>query len=134
MAEVSPVAANVKTSSNTQTRLIQFGEVVTQGQAVYLKSDTKYWLADNSTTTLSAAAGVVVSPAAADGYGLIAIAGDIDLGATLAVGTIYVVGSTSGAIHPEADLLTTEILTVIGYGKTAALLTLDINATGIAHA
>jgi len=134
MAEVSPVAANVKSSSNAVAQNVQYGEAVDQGEVVYLKSDGKYWLANNSTTTLAAAVGVALTPNIADGWGLIATAGDVDLGATLAIGTIYVVGSTSGAIHPEADVLTTEIVTVVGYGKTAALLTLDINATGIAHA
>ena len=134
MAEITPVAANVRETSTTQTQRVQYGEAVDQGEVVYLKSDSKYWLADNSTTTLAAAKGIAMTPNVADGYGSIAVAGDIELGATLAVGTIYTVGSTAGTIHPEADLLTTEILTVIGYGKTAAILTLDINATGIAHA
>lgn len=134
MADVTPVAANVKTSSNTVSQNVQFGEAVDQGEVVYLKSDGKHWLADNSTTILAAASGIALTPNVADGYGQIATAGDIELGATLAVGEVYVVSSTSGAIHPDTDLATTEILTILGYGKTAALLTLDINQTGIAHA
>lgn len=135
MAEIGPVAANVKASSDSSVLLVQYGETVTQGEAVYLKaSDGKHWLADNSTTTLAAVVGMSLTPGAADGYGYIAISGDMDLGATLSVGEVYCLGSTSGAIHPVTDLATTEILTIIGYGKTAALLKLDLNLTEIAHA
>ena len=135
MAEIASTAANVKATTNTGTILVQYGEAVDQGEVVYLKtSDNKHWLADNSTTTLAAAVGVAITPNIADGYGLVAISGDIDMGATLAIGEVYTVASTSGKIHPDTDLLTTEILTVVGFGKTAALLTLAINNTGIAHA
>ena len=134
MADISPVAANVKTASGTTTQNVQFGEAVAQGQVVYLKSDSKYWLSDNSTTTLAAAVGLCVSPNATDGWGLIATSGDVELGATLALGEVYTVSSTAGAIHPDTALATTEILTIVGYGKTAALLTLDFKQTAIAHA
>lgn len=135
MADVTITAANVKATSNTTTQIVQFGEAVDQGECVLLvNSDNKYYLSDNSTTTLADARGIALTPNVADGYGVIATAGDIDIGGTLAVGTIYTVSSTAGAIHPEADLASTEILTVVGYGKTAALLTLNFNATEIAHA
>ena len=113
---------------------VQFGEAVDQGEIVYLKSDSKYWLASNADTTVAAVAGVCLTPNIAEGYGVIATSGDVDLGATLAIGTIYTASSTAGAIHPEADLATTEIVSVVGFGKTAALLTIDISNTEIAHA
>lgn len=129
------VIGTIKTTSTTTLLTgVQFGEIVDPGEAVYLKSDGKYWLSNNSTTTLAAAAGIAVTGNAADGYGNVAIGGDIDLGVTLAVGTIYTVSSTSGAIHPELDLATTEILTVLGYGKTTALFAIDVAKTEIAHA
>ena len=134
MTDIAPTAANVKASSNTTVVRVQYGEAVDQGEVVYLKSDDKYWLAYNANSTVAAVKGVALTPNVADGWGIIATAGDIDIGDTLAIGTIYTVSSTAGAIHPEADLATTELVSVVGFGKTAALLTLSIQATGIAHA
>ena len=134
MADLTITAANVKATSNTGTILVQFGEAVDQGETVYLKAaDWKHWLSDNSTTALAAAVGICLTSNIADGYGLIAVSGDIDLGSTLSVGEVYTCSSTAGKIHPDTDLATTEILTVLGFGKTAALFTLGINQTGIAH-
>lgn len=135
MAGLTITAANVQAGSDTRTKLVQYGEAVTQGEPVYLKdADSKYWLCDNSTAVLAAAAGIALTGGAADDYGLIAISGDIELGATLAVGEVYTVGSTSGEIHPDTDLATTELLTILGFGKTADIFTVNIVATGIAHA
>ena len=135
MADLTVTAANVGAGSDTQTNRVQIGEAVTQGQCVYKKAaDGKYWLADNSTTTLAAAAGIALTGGATDEYIILATKGDIDIGATLAIGTIYTVSSTSGAIHPELDIATTEIVTILGYGKTAAIFTIDITQTEIAHA
>jgi hypothetical protein len=134
MADLTITAANVKASSDSGTKLVQYGEAVDQGEAVYLKaSDGKYWLADNGASDTAAAKGIALTPNAADGYGIIQLTGDMDLGATLTVGTIYVVSATAGKIAPEADIGTTEYVTILGTAKTAALIQLGIKATGVQH-
>jgi hypothetical protein len=40
--------------------------------------------------------------------------GDIDVGATLAVGETYIVSRTAGAIAPIGDLLSSDYSTILG--------------------
>jgi hypothetical protein len=50
-------------------------------------------------------------------------------------GTIYVVSATAGGICPEADLASTNYVSILGVGSTAAVIKMLANgATGIAHA
>jgi len=134
MADITVTAANVKATSNSSAVLVQFGEAVTQGEPVYLKAaDSKYWLCDNVAAASAAAVGIALTPNIADGYGFIQTTGSIDLGATLVVGTTYVVAGTAGGIAPEIDIGTTEFVSILGVASSAALLRMDISNTGIAH-
>ena len=101
---------------------------------VYKKSDGKYWLADNVDATQGAVAGIAMTPNIADGYGIIATGGKVDLGATLAVGQTYSQASTAGKIELESDVASGEFKSDLGIATTAALLDLNINNSGIAHA
>jgi len=137
MANLTQTAANVKAGgSNTITRLIQFGESVTQGMPVYKKaSDGKYYKADANVTSAEAAAvGIALTPNATDGYGVIATSGLVDLGATLTLGETYYVSDSAGAIMPAADVSTGEYVTQLGIATTTALLQLSINASGVQRA
>jgi hypothetical protein len=59
--------------------------------------------------------------------------GTINLGATLAVGKVYVL-STSGAIAPFDDIAGTEFVTVLGVAASASSLVLGIVKGGVAAA
>jgi hypothetical protein len=133
MANLSQTAANVKAgSAATRTQLVQAGEAITQGQPCYLASDNKYYQCDaNDTATKAQTKGIALTGAATDGYFLIAIDGLVDVGATLAVGMVYVVSATKGAICPYADLTTGDFVTILGVATTTALLDLDINISGV---
>lgn len=132
MADLTQTAANVGLSgSNATLRLVQVGEAVTQGQPGYLSSE-KYYQTDASASASAAAAGVFLTPAATDGYAVFATAGDIDLGATLTVGAVYVVSATKGAIAPLADLTTGEYVTTLGVATAADTLALNIDVSGVA--
>lgn len=135
MADLTITAANVKVKGSTTTvQLVQVGETVTQGQSGYLKSsDSKYWKADADLSAEAAAAtGIFMTPAATDGYALIATGGPIDIGATLTQGEIYVVSGTAGGVCPEADLSSAERVTIVGVAADASTLNLNFLATGIA--
>jgi hypothetical protein len=135
MAELTITAANVKATATTSISLVQFGEAVDQGEAVYLKtSDSKYWLANNGAEATADVAGVALTPNIADGYGIIAKSGQVDLGATLSVGQTYALASTSGKIELESDVGSGEYVTLLGVAATAALIDLDIVVSGTAHA
>ena len=133
MADISQTAANVAAgSSTTRVQLVQAGEAITQGQPVYLASDGKYYQTDaNDTAVKAQAKGVAVSPASTDGYFLMAVDGLINLGATLAVGQVYVVSATKGAIAPYGDLTTNDYVTILGVATTTALLDINILVSGV---
>lgn len=137
MVDITVTAANVHPYSDATRQLVQAGEAITPGQPVYLKSsDSKYYKCDsNAGLEESGAAGIALGYApAADDYFTMQTAGDIDLGATLTVGEIYVVSGTAGGIAPCGDLTTGWYTTILGIATTAAKLQMDIHKGQIAHA
>ena len=143
MADISQTAANVALGgANVPTRTVQFGEAVTQGQPVYLSTtNSKYYQCDaNDGVAKAVAAGIVITPAGIDGYGVIAVPAStpgkslVNLGATLAVGTVYAVSATKGGVAPIADLSSGQFITVLGVATTTALLDLQIVVSNTAKA
>ncbi len=135
MADLTVTAANVAIAGeDARIRKVQAGEAVTQGQPCYLKSsDGKYYKADaDLSADASAAAGIVITPASADGYFVIAESGPVNVGATLTVGETYAVSATAGGIAPIGDLVTGDYPTILGTATTASKLVLSINASGVA--
>jgi len=135
MAEITPVAANVKLKDKGgAVTLVQYGETVTQGQIVYRKDDGKYWLAVNTDATKSEASKIVLTPGAAGDWGMVAGNGvQIDFGATLTKSEVYVLSSTNGNMELVSDLASGEYLTQIGYASATDTLVLNFNATGVTH-
>lgn len=133
MANITQTAANVAAgSSATRVQLVQAGEAITQGMPVYLASDGKYYQTDaNDTAVKAQSKGIGVSPASTDGYFLMAVDGLINLGATLAVGQVYCVSATKGAIAPYGDLTTNDFVTILGIATTTALMDINIVISGV---
>lgn len=133
MADISITAANVKTgASTTRVQLVQGGEAITQGQPVYLASDGKYYQTDANDTAIKAQAkGIAMTPAATDGYFIMANDGLVNLGATLAVGQVYVCSATKGGIAPYGDLTTNDYVTILGIATTTALLDINFIISGV---
>ncbi len=124
MANLSQTAANVGIgNSGTRTRVVQAGAAVTNGQPVYLSS-AKYYPADANLASSANATGIALTAASTDGFFLMqeGAGGLVNLGATLAVGQVYCVSATTGAICPYADLLTGEFVCILGIATTTALL------------
>ena len=112
---------------------VQVGEAVGGGDPLYLKSsDQKYWQAQADDSAEAEATGIALFAADADGYTIMLTGGSIDLGTTLVVGTTYVVSATKGAIAPITDLATGNYSTILGTATTAALLKMNIAASGVA--
>lgn len=134
MADLTITAANVVKGSGAIVDTSRVaGETITAGQAVYLKSsDSKWYKAQSDGTSAEAeASGVALNGASAGQPVAVQTAGTITIGATVAVGAVYVVSNTAGGIAPLADLSSTNYLTVFGYGATTLTILMDINATGI---
>ena len=134
MADISVTAANVGLAENgVGTRQVQVGETVTQGEPLYLKtSDNKYWLADADVAASAVVAGIALTPAAADGYVVMATSGAVDVGGTLTVGETYIVSATAGGIAPIGDLSSSDYLSILGVATATDTLDINLYISGVA--
>ena len=135
MANYTITAANVAIAeSNVRTTVVQVGEAVTEGTAVYLDTATsKFMLADASSLATAAVAGIVISPAALDGYALMQTTKKYIVGATLVAGDpVYLSATASGGnLCPHADLVATNYVTLIGHAVSTTEVELDLQVTGV---
>lgn len=137
MAAISQTAANVAVgSSATRVRVVQVGEAVTQGMPLRLETaDSKYYKSDaNASAAAAVCDGIALTPASTNGWVVMALPGaeaQVNIGATLTVGTTYAVSPTAGSIEPLADLTTGSWVTIVGTASTTALLQFVVDNTGI---
>lgn len=135
MADITITTANVAEGSNAVVEHGTAGAAITIGQAVYKdSSDSKWKLADADNSAATAGSndiGIALTEADADGQRIsVQKRGDINLGATLTVGEIYVLSGTAGGIAPEADLASNDWVTVLGVASTASNLVMDPIVSG----
>lgn len=134
MADLVITAANVKKGSNaTLNHDYVAGESVTAGQPVYKKaSDQKLYKTQCDGTAEEASFfGIALHAASLDQPVVAQTSGEITIGATTVAGTVYVVSATAGGIAPNADLVSTNKVTLIGYAKTTAILVISPLVTGV---
>jgi hypothetical protein len=135
MADLTITAANVATSTGAQTSDGTAGATLTQGDVVYQDAaDSNKWKRADANLSLagSTAIGIALNAAENNQPVRIETIGDINVGATLAVGTVYVLSATAGKIAPSTDLVTGWFTFVIGIGKTAAIMTMVMKTAGVA--
>lgn len=131
MSNLSPTAANVKRVSGsifTKTA----GAAVVRGDMCYVKaSDGKAYLGQcDGTTEEAEALYMALNDAAADQPVTLQKGGEVNLGAILTVGVVYVLSAAAGKIAPLADLVSTNKLTIVGTARTTSILRLSPNAPG----
>lgn len=135
MTALVVTAANVTPVTGAVTEQGRAGATVTAGQVVYKDSTTqKYLLADADSATAAAreAWGIALN-GASDGQPLTVLrSGDINIGATVTVGEIYVLDTGPGGIAPEGDLASTEYVVVVGVGITTGRLRVGFINSGVA--
>lgn len=133
MADLIITAASVVAGADAKIKTGTAGEAITAGQVVYLAAATKLLMKaiNSDVAALAAVVGVALNSAAINQPVTYAYAGNVTMGATVAIGTSYLLSDTAGGIGPVADLLTSQFVTHIGVGKTAAIMTLGVRATGI---
>lgn len=134
MADLTITASNVVlVDGNTSEGYA--GETITAGQPVYLKSsDELLYKGDNDAGTAPATAaikGIALNGASVGQPVTYQTSGTITIGATVTVGTIYVLSATAGGICPAADLASGDYVTIIGVASTAAIITMFRTPTGI---
>jgi hypothetical protein len=135
MADLTITVANVASGTGAQTSDGTAGGSITQGDAVYQDAtDSNKWKrADaNLSAAASTAIGIALNAAEAGQPVRIQVGGEMNVGATLAVGTIYVLSATAGKIAPSTDLTTGWYTFVIGIGKSASNMYLVMKTAGVA--
>lgn len=134
MADLTITPANVKpVGAAAQTKYVVVGEAVVQGEVVYLNSsDNKHYKADADTSeATSKAVGIVLTPAAQDGYALVQTNGTITPGATMTKGELYCVSATTGKIAPFSDLDSGDWICFLGVASSTSVLVLQPQPKGV---
>lgn len=130
MADVSITAANVglRGGSASVIDVVQYGDTITQGQAVYLDETAgTYKKTDADALATAAAVGIALTPGISGGIGVIAKNGArVAIGATVLSGRLYGISSSAGAIAPIGDLGAGKFETIIGRAVSTSEIELNI--------
>jgi hypothetical protein len=134
MADISITAASVLAGTNAIKVQGIAGAAITAGQQLYLDTTTNTWkLADNDAAAAAAhqAAGTALNNAAAGQPISVQTGGDVTIGGTLTAGVVYYLSGTAGGICPVADLTSGHAVCTVGMAKSASVLTLGYQFTGV---
>jgi hypothetical protein len=135
MVDLVVTPANVVAGTNAKVEHGIAGATIAAGQTVYKDSATKRYLladADSATPDARFSLGVALNGAANGQPLAIVTGGNVNPGAVVAVGTVYVQSDTPGGIMPAADLETGDYVTILGVGTTASNIALGIMVSGVA--
>jgi hypothetical protein len=135
MADLTITGTNVVAGTNATTKQGIAGEAITAGQAVYQKAaDSKIYKAKSSGTPEEATVkGIALNGCALGQSVLFQSTGNLNIGAAATLKTTtYCLSAAYGGVCPQADLITTNRLVVIGYATDlVGNMLLDINNTGV---
>jgi predicted transcriptional regulator len=134
VADLTVTAASVLADPAANLETGTAGETITAGQSVYKSaSDGKLYKADaNLSAGAATTYGVALHGSLAGQPLTIIRSGNLNPGATVVVGTIYVQSAAAGGIAPVSDLASGWNVTQIGIGTTASNILVDIKARGVA--
>lgn len=139
MANLTQTAASVAKGTGAAIEKGKLaGETITAGNAVYLKtSDDRWYLAQFDGTSAESGSdglGIALHGSLAGQPIAVQTAGEINVGATMVVGTWYGLSATLGAIAPVADQASTNYPSILGIAKAATNLLMHVSAIGVAKA
>ena len=134
MADISVTASAVQAAATALLGNGTAGGTITAGQPVYKDAtdSNKLKAAVNSSVAASAVVGIALNGASDEQPVDYIRAGDLTFNSVLTVGEIYVLSANAGGIAPEADNGSGEYVTTLGIGKTATVMKVSINASGVA--
>lgn len=133
MADITQTATSVVVGTGAQKAEGIAGGTVAAGNPVYKDSadSDKLKAADaNASTAAAAAVGIALNGGASGQPIEYQTSGNINLGATLAVGTIYVVSANAGGIAPSTDLAQNWRTTVLGVATSSSILKMGLLVSG----
>ena len=127
MAELSPTPANVIPGANADYYRGIAGATLVAGTPVYLDATTNRLMGADANGSLETAEvkGIALHAASLGQPLRIQTAGDITIGATVVLATIYIVGA-AGQLAPAADLASGWYCSVVGVAISATQLRLGI--------
>lgn len=128
MADLSQTAASVVGYGEQLHGTL--GGSVTAGMPVRRQTSGSWVASTNASLAGAQVDGIALSGGASGQPFTYQKAGNINLGATLAVGKIYVL-SASGAVSQVDDVTTADYVTVLGIGITTALMKMGIVVSGV---
>jgi hypothetical protein len=136
MVDLSVTATSVVTVSGGTYVTGTAGTTITAGQTLYIDTSDSNKLkladSDSATTAVRTCVGIALNGGATGQPIRYQTGGSLNVGATLTVGTVYVLSDTAGGIMPYADLETGDYPFIIGYATTASNLVLALTDTGVA--
>ncbi|NTG85860.1 hypothetical protein G6L15_06825 [Agrobacterium rhizogenes] len=132
MADITITPANVVAGTNAVRDIGTAGETIAAGKVVYLDAAINKWkLSDNNATGTRTVHGIALNGASLNQPVSIVKGGDVTIGATLTPGVAYYLSATAGGICPVADLATGMDTILIGLAKSATVLGIDIQDSGV---
>lgn len=137
MAALTQTAANVVEGTGSRKQTVTAGGTITAGMPVYkdVSDSNKHKAARANAAGTSVVAGIALNGASNGQPLVIQTEGEINLGATLAIGETYCLSdAVAGQIVPIGDLGSADYPVILGIARTAALLPLNIIASTVAKA
>ena len=135
MADLSITAGSVVAADGAVSKQEYVaGATITAGQLVYVDTANSnvLKLAQADGTALEATVkGIAMCSGSAGQPITVATGGDIDIGASLTVATIYVLSATAGKICPSADIASSSYMSLVGLATAADNLKLVITNSGV---
>jgi hypothetical protein len=132
MADLTITAADVEGFGSRVEGIA--GGTITAGMAVRKNTDSEIVAASDDSAVNAAAIGIALNNASAGQPVSYQISGGlIDLGATIAIGKVYVL-SGAGGIAPVDDVAGGEFVTIMGIGTAADRMKIGIIQGGVAAA
>lgn len=136
MSNLSITSANVLAGAGSPAVTGVAGAAIAAGDALYIDTSdsNKLKLAIATSAAASVFAGIALHAAASGQPITYMTSGSITIGATVHVGTIYVVSATAGKLCPVADLVTGNYVTIVGMPTSTTLLDVYPRSSGLALA
>ena len=135
MADLSITAGSVVAADGAVSKQEYVaGATITAGQLVYVDTAASnvLKLAQADGTALEATIkGVALCGASTGQPCVVAVSGDYTVGATVAVGTVYIASTAAGAICPVADLASSSYCSILGVATTTSVIRIAINNSGV---
>lgn len=136
MAAITQTPASVVPGTGSVRKLLVVaGGTITAGMPVYKDAadSNKYKAARANAAGTSTVAGIALNGASNGQPLMIQTSGNINLGATVAVGETYCLSdAVAGQIVPVGDIGSTDYVAVLGVATTTSIMPLNIINSGVA--